>query len=103
LGFAVANRDADQFDEPDRCRIDRRPNRHVTCGHGPHTCSGAPWARRVSNVALRTIVSRIGEQLIDGPRPRTVELGPGVTTEVAPTDLTVQVRSPTPREKGPRG
>jgi cytochrome P450 len=100
LGFAVANRDADQFDEPDRCRIDRRPNRHVTFGHGPHTCLGAPLARMVINVALRTLVSRVGDLHVDTPHPRQVELAPGVEIEVAPTDLTVRLRGPTPRETG---
>ncbi len=54
LGFAAANRDGRVFEEPDRLRIDRSPNRHVAFGHGPHTCIGAPLAR----MELGTVVER---------------------------------------------
>jgi hypothetical protein len=54
----------------------------------------------VINVALRTLVSRVGDLHVDTPRPRQVELAPGVAIEVAPTDLTVRMRGPTRRETG---
>lgn len=52
LGFASANHDASEFDAPDEVRVDRRPNRHVAFGHGPHTCIGAPLARMELGVVV---------------------------------------------------
>lgn len=54
LGFASANRDPEVFPAPEEMRLDRKPNRHVAFGHGPHTCIGAPLAR----MQLTTVVAR---------------------------------------------
>lgn len=42
---AVANRDPDVFDEPDRLRLHRAPNRHLTFGPGTQGCVGSALAR----------------------------------------------------------
>ncbi|WNM31475.1 cytochrome P450 [Streptomyces sp. Li-HN-5-11] len=42
---ASANRDERVFDTPDRLRLDRTPNKHVTFAYGPHFCLGAYLAR----------------------------------------------------------
>ncbi len=57
--FASANRDETVFDRPDELVLDRRPNRHVAFGHGPHTCLGAPHARMVLATVLERIVERV--------------------------------------------
>jgi cytochrome P450 len=59
--FASANRDEAAFEAADQLRLDRRPNRHVAFGHGPHTCVGAPMARLVLQVALEQLVARCSE------------------------------------------
>lgn len=59
LCFAAANRDPRVFDAPDECRIDRRPNRHVAFGHGPHTCLGAPLARMELSVVLERFLTNV--------------------------------------------
>jgi hypothetical protein len=58
LCFASANRDEAAFEHADQLRLDRRPNRHVAFGHGPHTCVGAPMARHVLRIALEQLVAR---------------------------------------------
>ena len=50
--IGAANRDPDQFDDPDRLDIARNPNRHVSLGHGVHYCLGAALARLELRVAV---------------------------------------------------
>lgn len=49
-----ANRDASQFDDPDRFNITREKKPHVAFGGGTHICIGAPLARlEAQHVLLR--------------------------------------------------
>jgi cytochrome P450 len=57
LGFGAANRDPSAFDDADSCRLDRRPNRHIAFGHGPHTCLGAHLARMEMRVTLERLAA----------------------------------------------
>jgi cytochrome P450 len=41
LWNASGNRDPEQFPDPDRLLLDRRPNRHLSYGMGLHRCVGA--------------------------------------------------------------
>lgn len=56
LGFAFANHDPTIFEDADSCLIDRKPNRHVAFGHGPHTCIGAHLARTELRIVLETML-----------------------------------------------
>ncbi|SHN56500.1 Cytochrome P450 [Geodermatophilus obscurus] len=56
--LAAANRDARVFAEPQRFDVHRRPNPHLTFGHGVHFCLGAPLARLEARVALRLLLQR---------------------------------------------
>ena len=64
--FGSANRDPEQFAEPDRFDITRQPNRHLTFAHGPHFCLGASIARTVAQVGILTTIQRCADmKLVD--------------------------------------
>jgi cytochrome P450 len=54
-----ANRDGDQFPEPDRLDLRRRPNKHVAFSHGIHYCPGAALSRVAGEIAFETILRRL--------------------------------------------
>jgi hypothetical protein len=58
LGIGAANRDPDQFPEPDRLDIRRQPNRHLAFGSGIHACAGLSLARMEAQVAIGRLVAR---------------------------------------------
>ncbi len=56
--LGAANRDPEQFDEPDQLNLARRPNRHIGFGHGIHFCLGAPLARAEGQIAIAELLRR---------------------------------------------
>jgi cytochrome P450 len=73
LAFASANRDPDQFPDPDAFRLDRERReigRHVAFGWGIHLCIGAPLARSETRIAFDRILDRLDHIELDGPVER---------------------------------
>jgi pimeloyl-[acyl-carrier protein] synthase len=58
LLLGAANRDPDQFTDPDRLDLTRRPNHHLSFGAGPHGCVGTWLARFGLAIALGAILDR---------------------------------------------
>lgn len=65
--IGAANRDPEQFPEPDRLDVMRDPNRHVTLGHGVHYCLGAALARMELREAISGFLARYPRYEIDVP------------------------------------
>ncbi len=51
VSLLAANRDPNQYQEPDRLDLSRDPS-HVAFGHGIHFCLGAPLARMEAEIAF---------------------------------------------------
>ena len=67
LLFAAANRDYNQFANPDELDL-ARPNatEHLAFGKGPHYCKGAPLARLEMKVCLEALTQRVPNLRLEG-------------------------------------
>ncbi len=57
--FGAANRDAEQFPEPDRFDIERKTRGHVGFGHGVHACLGMHLARLEMRSLFAALADRV--------------------------------------------
>lgn len=57
----AANRDPSVFAEPDLCKLDRKPNPHLSFGAGAHICLGRNLARLEIEILLKTVLQRLGD------------------------------------------
>jgi cytochrome P450 len=72
LSYPSANRDEDVFDDPFAFRIDRKPNRHLAFGTGPHLCLGQHLAKLELTSFMREFLARIDNVELAGT-PRSVQ------------------------------
>ncbi|MEV7020865.1 cytochrome P450 [Kitasatospora sp. NPDC093558] len=56
--YAAAGRDCGHHEDADAFDVTRRPNRHLSLGHGPHFCLGSGLARLEAETALRHLFGR---------------------------------------------
>ncbi len=61
LLLAAADRDPEQFPDPDRFDVGRQDNRHLAFSLGAHYCLGAPLARLEGLVAFEALAARVGD------------------------------------------
>jgi cytochrome P450 len=59
LFYASANFDEEIFEAPFEFRIDRKPNRHLAFGTGPHQCLGLILARLEMRIFFRQFIPRL--------------------------------------------
>ena len=56
--YGAANRDPEEWDEPDEFVLERDLHAHVGFGHGTHYCLGSPLARAEARITLNTWLDR---------------------------------------------
>ena len=59
LSVMAANRDGNEFPQPERIDLDRPRNRHLSFGLGPHRCLGSNVARQNLRVSLEELLARL--------------------------------------------
>jgi cytochrome P450 len=69
LLLGAANRDPDQFPDPDRLDIGRTPNRHDAFSFGIHFCVGAPLGRAEAAIAIGTVLRRLPNLKLQSTTP----------------------------------
>ncbi len=70
LLLGAANRDPEQFPDPDRLDIGRANNKHLAFGLGTHFCLGAPLARLEGRIVFESLLRLAPNIRLDGPLPR---------------------------------
>jgi cytochrome P450 len=86
LLYGSANRDPAVFDDPDKFKIDRTPNRHLAFGLGAHLCLGNNLARLNMRVIFNTLLTRFNHiSLADQP----VQYKRGLSVR-GPEELTIE-------------
>lgn len=58
ISLSSANRDPEQFNDPDLFDISREKSPHLAFGKGIHLCLGAPLARLEGEIAINTLLKR---------------------------------------------
>lgn len=61
VALSSANRDSNQYENPDTFDITRKVNDHIAFGKGIHYCLGAPLARLEGEIAINALLHRLPE------------------------------------------
>ncbi len=68
LLYPSANRDEEVFEDPNTFKFDRKPNRHIAFGFGPHMCIGQNLAKLELRIMLEELLPRIASLEVVGKR-----------------------------------
>lgn len=71
LCIGAANRDPEQFPDPDRFDVSRNPNRHLAFAGGIHICAGMNLARLEGKIAVERFLARFPGYEPDGAPVRS--------------------------------
>jgi hypothetical protein len=66
LCIGAANRDPQQFSDPEHLDIGRTPNRHLAFGTGAHQCAGMALARLEGAIAMSRFLQRFPGYALNG-------------------------------------
>src|SRR5882724_3852807 len=66
LCIGAANRDPQQFADPENLDIGRTPNRHLAFGTGAHQCAGMALARLEGAIAISRFLARFPNYALNG-------------------------------------
>jgi cytochrome P450 len=66
---ASANRDPEQFTDPERLDIRRREKAHLAFGCGPHMCVGAALSYMEAEIAFKALLSTVPDVSLTGADP----------------------------------
>lgn len=89
LLLASANRDEEQFDEPDVFDIHREnAGKHLAFSQGIHYCLGAPLARLEARIAFELLTVRMADLRL-APEDQTIEFDPNISFR-GPKELWVE-------------
>jgi cytochrome P450 len=66
LCIGAANRDPQQFSDPEHLDIGRTPNRHLAFGTGAHQCAGMALARLEGAIATSRFLKRFPDYALNG-------------------------------------
>lgn len=67
LPYQSANRDEAVFDRPFEFDIDRKPNRHVAFGYGPHVCVGQHLAKMEMRILWEELLPHLASLELTAP------------------------------------
>jgi cytochrome P450 len=70
LCIGAANRDPQQFNDPETLDIGRTPNRHLAFATGAHQCAGMALARLEGAIAVSRYLARFPAYTLKGPPVR---------------------------------
>lgn len=71
--LGAANRDPEQFENPNNLDITRERNQHLAFGSGIHYCLGAPLARLEGQIAINTLLRRMPNLTLTTDKPEYVD------------------------------
>src|SRR5258708_4608389 len=84
FGIGSANHDETVFESPEQVNLDRRPNRHLAFGSGPHRCVGSHIGKLTVRVGLEEFLAAVASFEIEDHEAMTYFASEGRAITSAP-------------------